>query len=163
MGVRGPRHDGEYFNSRPCARGDVGYFMGIRGFCYFNSRPCARGDLFCPPFANAASNFNSRPCARGDVCLGFHRRRAVEFQFPPLREGRLHRPVGRVAGVRISIPAPARGATNRGSKTARSFGYFNSRPCARGDGGLPFFDDTHHLFQFPPLREGRPLWHDSPR
>ena len=78
-----------------------------------------------------------------------------QFQFPPLREGRRVRYVKPWLEQRISIPAPARGATfllfsqrcqmiisipapARGA-TSKTVGvesgriYFNSRPCARGD------------------------------
>ena len=34
---------------------------------------------------------------------------------------------------RISIPAPARGATGNGQALQGGAQYFNSRPCARGD------------------------------
>ena len=54
----------------------------------FNSRPCARGDMALPRFWLIPAYFNSRPCARGDM-----------------RDLPLFRP------LRISIPAPARGAT----------------------------------------------------
>ena len=55
-------------------------------------------------------HFNSRPCARGDSIPAMWPYIGVRFQFPPLREGRL---AGKhVAGEhQISIPAPARGAT----------------------------------------------------
>ena len=34
----------EYFNSRPCARGDPVLHVIAKLFKHFNSRPCARGD-----------------------------------------------------------------------------------------------------------------------
>ena len=77
------------------------------------------------------------------------------FQFPPLREGRRLRFLGRLRLIPISIPTPARGATPhkfrfgnasgisiptpaRGATGAvdadgRDGRYFNSHPCARGD------------------------------
>ena len=57
----------------------------------------------------------------------------IEFQFTPLREGRL---VGKVlTGVQsvISIHAPPRGATPPNQRNFRAFCNFNSRPSARGD------------------------------
>ena len=128
---------------------------------------------------------------------------APAFQFPPLREGRLvqvlfhgftrgisipapargatfpGKRLGRAWG--ISIPAPARGATRSSTASARWPAYFNSRPCARGDGGVwsvrywlgnisipaPARGATstswerssaRSTFQFPPLREGRRMY-----
>ena len=77
--------------------------------------------------------FNSRPSARGD---GIRERAAAptEFQFTPLREGRL----GIVSGSIWSI-------------------YFNSRPSARGDRRSLPCARWGWAFQFTPLREGRPL------
>ena len=57
---------GNYFNSRPCARGDFHRASPRAMRAYFNSRPCARGDstpLYCRV---GLIYFNSRPCARGD-------------------------------------------------------------------------------------------------
>ena len=55
-----------------------------------------------------------------------------QFQFTPLREGRREQSERR-PHQRISIHAPARGATcTTHYSTAMSF-YFNSRPCERGD------------------------------
>ena len=106
------------------------------------------------------------------------RRLRTQFQFTPLREGRLDaRPPDYVPEL-ISIHAPPRGATNevirqrkkrnisihappRGAtagsrpQPARR-GYFNSRPSARGDTISTFLPSCTALFQFTPLREGRP-------
>ena len=43
-------------------------------------------------------------------------------------------------------------------KVLRSFGDFNSRPCVRGDGKGGLYMDGQFLFQFTPLREGRPVF-----
>ena len=56
----------------------------------------------------------------------------------------------------ISIPAPARGATHYQPATQGDCADFNSRPCARGDATPLIYRLRSHLFQFPPLREGRP-------
>ena len=100
------------------------------------------------------SDFNSRPSARGDAHSAAVRCFSAAFQFTPLREGRLFR---RLSNVKKH--------------------YFNSRPSARGDARLvgcaqappisihaPPRGATRallvarklHLFQFTPLREGRP-------
>ena len=98
--------------------------------------------------------FNSRPSARGDQ-IAARASAFGTFQFTPLREGR------------------------RGSQARRRlpFGYFNSRPSARGDDArlrwTTLYKISIHapprgatmvfaiprfaiLFQFTPLREGRP-------
>ena len=56
-----------------------------------------------------------------------------QFQFPPLREGRRVRYVKPWLEQRISIPAPARGATGVDRCVGICNTDFNSRPCARGD------------------------------
>ena len=76
----------------------------------FNSRPCARGDFERSGSMDPGNNFNSRPCARGDtsfdnVCI-FSR-----ISIPaPARGATGAGPAKRYRSA-ISIPAPARGAT----------------------------------------------------
>ena len=55
---------------------------------YFNSRPSARGDSGQRPPSLLNPHFNSRPSARGDAIKGGS---AImyKFQFTPLRDGRL--------------------------------------------------------------------------
>ena len=55
----------------------------------------------------------------------------------------------------ISIHAPPRGATERNADCCIPGGYFNSRPSARGD-STSQKERMKMLFQFTPLREGRP-------
>ena len=76
--------------------------------------------------------FNSRPCERGDANGGVKIPGYTQFQFTPLREGR--QVIGRIFDgmKKISIHAPARGATSEPSSSAAST-----------------------TFQFTPLREGR--------
>ena len=104
--------------------------------------------------------------------------RARKFQFTPLREGRLPPRPAYAPKPIISIHAPPRGATRRGRLPLQKLLNFNSRPSARGDrrGRLPLqkllnFNSRPsargdirgcvyrgiELFQFTPLREGRPL------
>ena len=78
------------------------------------------------------NNFSSRPCARGDMKLATSK--GNEY---------------------ISIPAPARGATHYQPATQGDCADFNSRPCARGDRCRIGCSLLVHIFQFPPLREGR--------
>ena len=130
----------------------------------------------CPLFWREYEYFNSRPSARGD-----HSSRqtatATLFQFTPLREGR-HQGIQPVRRGYISIHAPPRGATRHSRQPLSTTGYFNSRPSARGDmigaicflslfisihapprgatGGVIKNIPTKEIFQFTPLREGRP-------
>ena len=163
------------FNSRPCERGDQ-YRRESFAPWYFNSRPCERGDrrdqkeipgkqisIHAP--ARGATGGGVRhglqviisihAPARGATkrCCNQHSFRP--FQFTPLREGR------RIAEVE---PKQKR--------------HFNSRPCERGDGsresGGSWWPISIHapargatkwrhslrlevIFQFTPLREGRPV------
>ena len=125
-----------HFNSRPSARGDVTRSTCFPCFTNFNSRPSARGD--CTPRAQTRTRmyFNSRPSARGDL-RGFQRR---------------------AVNAPISIHAPPRGATQHHQPTS-TISHFNSRPSARGDVIRGCVYRGIELFQFTPLREGRPaLW-----
>ena len=166
-----------YFNSRPSARGD----FQIRSFgllsLHFNSRPSARGDaviaqhvrrqivisIHAPPRGATRGRsrsppprqFNSRPSARGDAGLNTADDITKLFQFTPLREGR-HTECHTMAQADfISIHAPPRGATNTISRLSRHR-HFNSRPSARGDTDSARVTGKALVFQFTPLREGRP-------
>ena len=99
------------------------------------------------------------------------------FQFTPLREGRQSSCRGACRQVRISIHAPAGGATQGRGYVCIFDLYFNSRPCGRGDGvgkhiitKKLYFNSRPcgrgdrrgktrarllNIFQFTPLREGR--------
>ena len=103
----------------------------------FNSRPCARGDR--PPASPASStpDFNSRPCARGDEQPRGLAVAAFHFNSRPCARGDWEKLAEKLM-KEISIPAPARGATIQ---------HFRAQ--------------TGPLFQFPPLREGRPA-HPGP-
>ena len=79
----------------------------------------------------------------------------ISIHAPP--RGATSRPASRPAPSAISIHAPPRGATSRHFWMATRFAYFNSRPSARGDSADQPADQHHQLFQFTPLREGRPL------
>ena len=57
-----------------------------------------------------------------------------QLKFPPLRERRLAFIENDGNDKTISIPAPARGATFFRAMKGGEKPYFNSRPCARGDG-----------------------------
>ena len=114
---------------------------GRRSFSPFYTAPeqisihaPARGATCTTHYSTAMSiYFNSRPCERGDQRPGRRLGRHRYFNSRPCERG----------------DASARWIS-------RHTAYFNSRPCERGD----FYSDTNilafHLFQFTPLREGRP-------
>ena len=121
--------------------------------------------------------FNSRPCGRGDHHMPREK---------PLYRISIHAPAGGATvninqcscGNLISIHAPAGGATAAPVYQRQLFSDFNSRTCGRGDrlgaecsfcreisihapaGGATVTeyvgDVTTWIFQFTPLREGRP-------
>ena len=108
--------------------------MVQKPFCYFNSRPSARGDGSAMTRIGAGLwDFNSRPSARGDARESSALRRTKHFNSRPSARGDLSVTSGVGIPPFISIHAPPRGATNP--------------PPPRA--AVP-------LFQFTPLREGRP-------
>ena len=147
---------GIYFNSRPCGRGDLWrQSLSIRAliFQFTPLREGRPGTVWAR--ALQRDYFNSRPCGRGDeqlvrllmpYIISIHApaggatypqyttvNEKNEFQFTPLREGRLGITIKPDWGKIISIHAPAGGATQ--------LQRLNSPPC--------------WPFQFTPLREGR--------
>jgi len=99
-------------------------------------------------------SFNPRPCARGDYLMSEMGDGEYKFQSTPLREGRHLHDGGRAMTLRVSIHAPARGATGgitmmlnpskfqstplregrqRDQHMDEARPGFNPRPCARGD------------------------------
>ena len=100
----------------------------------FQFTPLREGRRWTPLLSNCDRYFNSRPCERGDqvddryFCHCSH----------------------------ISIHAPARGATPGYTFAFISHADFNSRPCERGDAARTSSYGAD-LFQFTPLREGRPV------
>ena len=167
------------FQFTPLREGRPNCACVVSGTCAdFNSRPSARGDealrntyisvdaisIHAPP-RGATGNWvrkikiidiSIHAPPRGATC-----RRAIcrihrLFQFTPLREGRHDMWRNAVHARSISIHAPPRGATHQRQKYRWRGYYFNSRPSARGD--FPIFEVTvcPCLFQFTPLREGRP-------
>ena len=125
----------------------------------FQFTPLREGRRKCALPYKQGIDFNSRPSARGDKSAHPRTLAVLLFQFTPLREGR---PIVVTAGITpgaISIHAPPRGATCKQVRVIINNVYFNSRPSARGD--ELHFDKSEYdvLFQFTPLREGRPvLW-----
>ena len=121
------------FNSRPSARGDVRRMLLLRQGSPISIHAPPRGATsFHVSSLRGLLYFNSRPSARGDRCI------FAVFHL-----------------CKISIHAPPRGATLVCVQLAIDV-YFNSRPSARGDAPVPIRTAGFLLFQFTPLREGRP-------
>ena len=122
---------------------------------YFNSRPSARGDVVVKVPICRAAEISIHAPPRWATQKGGAGRIAGPFQFTPLREGRQVWSNVSQYSWQISIHAPPRGATGASCNPC-AVQDFNSRPSARGD----FHPLRHHhiavLFQFTPLREGRP-------
>ena len=141
------------FNSRPSARGDAKRGSIVEQFQFqftplregrrasarevhraedFNSRPSARGDGRGGITPQKGKDFNSRPSARGDFEPGEEEAVPAQFQFTPLREGRLaaapktHSRAFQFTPLREGRPLlfPRKGRNEED---------FNSRPSARGD------------------------------
>ena len=168
-----------YFNSRPSARGDPCWEAIKGGSKIFQFTPLREGRLYRRMHKARGVYFNSRPSARGDLNFVYSTQ-VFTFQFTPLREGR---PGGRgflFARLKFQFTPLREGRppcsgdwwrsayfnsrpSARGDRDA--FGYspilthFNSRPSARGDSS-GFSNIWHLLFQFTPLREGRPVGFD---
>ena len=127
----------------------------LHGF-HFNSRPSARGDRSDCYCFYSIKHFNSRPSARGDGNAVGAVSYYVIFQFTPLREGRRERVAQSNQQSIISIHAPPRGAT-------RSSGFLEPQPPIsihappRGATAQTGKELMDRVFQFTPLREGRPV------
>ena len=101
--------------------------------------------------------FNSRPSARGDQVETEKKTATLTFQFTPLREGRREWRDSNAAGNDFNSRPSARGDVMH-KQCAVCGRNFNSRPSARGDARSPGKTRRAPLFQFTPLREGRPTW-----
>ena len=98
----------------------------------FQFTPLREGLLPFHRYVAPCTNFNSRPCERG---------------FNIVNKENL--------AFRISIHAPARGASFIRRYSVPSIFNFNSRPCERGF-TMALKSSQRILFQFTPLREGLP-------
>ena len=77
------------------------------------------------------------------------------FQFTPLREGRLIKGLGGAEETYFNSRPSARGDSQTDC-IRENLANFNSRPSARGDSSSAQ-DAPEYVFQFTPLREGRPV------
>ena len=134
---------------RPASRADLSA-DGI----YFNSRPSARGDCPCfrpPPAASISIHAPPRGATtKRRSCL-----RILLFQFTPLREGRPGANVQAGTLTTISIHAPPRGATAVVAQR-RAPRSISIHAPPRGATDEKCGNRTEEVFQFTPLREGRP-------
>ena len=145
-----------YFNSRPSARGDCSRSARrVRPF-YFNSRPSARGDGKGVAAIVLPNYFNSRPSARGDNRA--ERRKAARdiFQFTPLREGRLTMTTKPRNRVLFQFTPLREGRQNRAVRRSMRV-VFQFTPLREGRRFHAHSKNTSLAFQFTPLREGRRL------
>ena len=143
-----------YFNSRPCERGDRGLPLGSTAIRISIHAP-ARGATCFAGLAKAKFVFQFTPLREGRPALSLSRRYASNFNSRPCERGDGEQRMGGLQVVKISIHAPARGATRPARYLHRDLGYFNSRPCERGDYFQRVMPATTIIFQFTPLREGR--------
>ena len=130
-GVRRERFRGDYFNSRPSARGDPRVRRDSEDFAISIHAP-PRGATKCQLYVCQHIYFNSRPSARGDQSLPNH--------------------VGRAG--HISIHAPPRGATSL-PRIRTVWKPFQFTPLREGRRPCRRVGRRCRLFQFTPLREGR--------
>ena len=170
-------HAHHEFQFTPLREGRHPAARRTRRSMYFNSRPSARGDMVCPEIIICAKHFNSRPSARGDPYYNAQQTAMpISIHAPP--RGATWRNDNTYCRFGISIHAPPRGATGASSIVRGLASYFNSRPSARGDGAAEAAEQERRdfnsrpsargdknkapdrkgktIFQFTPLREGRP-------
>ena len=105
--------------------------------------------------ADAEVVFQFTPLREGrHICTGVCGASTL-FQFTPLREGRQHKNERKSTYMNFNSRPSARG--DRGALRLRMQpNDFNSRPSARGDCTSWEGKAMNKLFQFTPLREGRP-------
>ena len=122
----------------------------------FNSRPSARGDTWFLQSPNSQFYFNSRPSARGDNdVVHFLRLHLISIHAPP--RGATFSGCSSSRRSNISIHAPPRGATS-GIRGWQAAGIFQFTPLREGRPRSHVMFWRPIGFQFTPLREGRQKW-----
>ena len=120
----------------------------------FNSRPSARGDAEKDYLPNPFTISIHAP-PRGATENRFLDKPVLQFQFTPLREGRLEKSGNVSKEYVISIHAPPRGATSRRDSLTNGRRIdFNSRPSARGDNNVACTWGVCHNFNSRPSARG---------
>ncbi len=166
-----------YFNSRPSARGDEKPPAASSACHSISIHAPPRGATQPPAEAPAASQISIHAPPRGATRKMKILNQNHLFQFTPLREGRryadrifqsvsisIHAPprgatkiaTGHVLAYQISIHAPPRGATGRCIVNYFQFAISIHAPPRGATPGLSPRRMCPNLFQFTPLREGRP-------
>ena len=121
---------------------------------YFNSRPSARGDLYYPPFG-VMQLISIHAPPRGATSSHPHAGARKEFQFTPLREGRRVVQRKRASGADFNSRPSARGDVLSSASAHQERISIHAPP--RGATSIVIIlSPTSFLFQFTPLREGRP-------
>ena len=165
-----------HFNSRPSARGDGVSSVSLPLPCISIHAP-PRGATSCVLLPQTRRPFQFTPLREGRPCGGFRRLRRRYFNSRPSARGDHHYrweprsheisihapPRGATPSVSpcsslliISIHAPPRGAT-RGFCGGFLPHLFQFTPLREGRPSRNTFASCHILFQFTPLREGRPV------
>jgi len=148
---------GRSFDPRPCARGDKAV-RPVPPFANgFDPRPCARGDINRSKPPQMDGRFDPRPCARGRRRRSARNRSGRDrFDPRPCAEGRREKPCGRGSRERVSIHAPARGATCAPGVRPVPVSVFRSTPLREGRHARGHDNEAGKMFRSTPLREGRP-------
>ena len=159
------------------AQGATAAVALVLSYNSFNPRPRAGGDLRQPTSTAQGTRFNPRPRAGGDRMQGAIYLPLSMFQSTPPRRGRLSGLYPHPLRHRVSIHAPAQGATSKSLDTFTPYNMFQSTPprrgrphppCihflniivsihapAQGATALPFQSPWNTTFQSTPPRRGR--------
>ena len=122
-----------YFNSRPCERGDNVHAVYFSIPAQFQFSPLREGRPMPESQPETFSQFQFSPLREGRHTVIENAKRAYQFQFSPLREGR------QAMGKAMLLDSP-----------------FQFSPLREGRLLDVFATVIPRLFQFSPLREGRP-------
>ena len=120
------------FQSTPPRGGATYPAMPPQGEGHVSTHAPARGATWeVLDLCSLLDGFNPRPCAGGDVPQSLHTSYKLMFQSTPLRGGRHGEGQHRESVCRVSIHAPARGATSI-SRLIRNGHEFQSTPLRGG-------------------------------
>ena len=145
-----------YFNSRPSARGDAIETAKIALGAIFQFTPLREGRPVHALGREEAHLFQFTPLREGRLAKRGSIVEQFQFQFTPLREGRPWRNGNTYCRFGISIHAPPRGATLL-CWYAEDDMFISIHAPPRGATKEANGDGRMVVFQFTPLREGRPV------
>ena len=124
----------ECFNPRPRVGGYCGSVAEGWPKAGFQSTPPRGGRLDRRRYHGAdAACFNPRPRVGGDLARTLRRGQAAKVSIHAPAWGATRLPAGRALAIGVSIHAPAWGATDRSSGTTLAGSSFNPRPRVGGD------------------------------